>query len=185
MSRDLDPDLAAALSYGLIIPELLVELTFKSATKYVWSGPGNIVYDAQTYIGVGSLGKMGAVTEGVEVKADGTSLTLSGIDPTLLNESLTDILPGAPATISFGLLTQNVVLIGAPYQLFAGTMDQPKVTVGEKTISITIALENCMIDLSRPSQRRYTGADQRLYYPTDCAFDWVPQLIDIALNWGS
>lgn len=185
MSRSLDTNLAAALSYGLVIPVLLAQLTFKSSTQYVWTGVGNLTYNAQTYIGVGSLGKMGAVTEGIEVKADGTSITLSGIDPTLLNDSMTDIQPGAPASISLGLLTQNGVLIGAPYQLFAGTMDQPTVSVGAETISITIALENRMIDLSRPSMRRYTSADQRLYYPTDSAFGWVEQLNDLALIWGS
>lgn len=184
MSRALDTSLKAALSNGLVFPALFVVLTFRSSTKYIWTGVGNIVIGSHTYTGVGSLGKMGSIQEAVEVKADGTSLTLSGIDPVLLGESLTDILPGAPATIYLGLLTSNTTVIGSLYQLFAGTVDQPKVTVGAETISITLALENMMVNLSRPSMRRYTSADQRLYYPTDSAFGWVEMLNDLALVWG-
>jgi hypothetical protein len=184
MARDLDSLLQSAITSGLIQPAFFCVLTFRSATRYVWSGVGEIVVDAQTYVGVGSLGKIGSVVEGIEVKADGTTLTLSGIDPVLLNESLEDIQPGLPATLAFGNMS-NGVLIGRPYQLFAGTMDVPSVTVGTDTISITLALETTMLDLSRPSMRRYTSADQRLYFPTDCGFSWVEPLNDQALGWGT
>lgn len=185
MSRALDSSLSAALSSGLIIPVLLVDIAFKSSTQYIWSGVGTLAYNTHNYIGVGSLGKMGSVQEGVDVRADGTSITLSGIDPVLLNDCMTDIKPGAPATIYLGLLTQNGVLIGTPYKLYVGTVDQPKVSIGADTISITVALENRMVDLSRPSMRRYTSADQRLYHPQDSAFAFVEQLNDLALVWGS
>jgi hypothetical protein len=183
MSRNLDPTMLTALSSGLISPVIMAILTFKSSTQYIWSGVGNLIYNGNTYIGVGSLGKIGAVSEGVTVQAEGTTITLSGIDSALLSDSLIDIQPGAPAVLYFALMT-NGVLVGSPYQLFKGTMDSPIVNVGAKTISITISLENKMIDLSRPSCRRYTSADQRLQYPTDSGFQFVEQLSDLALNWG-
>ncbi len=166
------------------MPVILVMLTFKSATRYVWSGIGTLVYGANAYLGVGSLGSIGVISESTDVKADGTSLTLSGIDPTFLGESMTDIQLGAPAKIWFGLMT-NGALIGAPYLLFSGTVDQPSVQMGAETISISLKLENRLVDLQRPSMRRYTSADQRLYFPTDTAFGWVEILSDQSLIWGS
>lgn len=184
MSRNLDSALLAALSNGLISPVFMAVLTFKSSTQYVWSGIGNLIFNGHTYKGIGSLGKIGAINEGVEVKADGTTVTLSGIDPVLLSDSMTDIQPGAPAKLYFGLISEGI-LIGTPYQLYSGTMDSPSVSVGDKTLSITIALENRMIDLSRPNARRYTSADQRIAYPTDSGFSWVEQLVDMSLLWGT
>jgi len=184
MSRALDPALAAALASGLIQPFFLAQLTFKSQTDYVWPGTGNLVWNSQTYIGVGSLAKIGVIQEGTDVQAYGTTVTLSGIDPVLLGECMNDIQPGAPAKLWFGCLSQGVI-VGAPYLLFSGTMDLPTVSVGVDTISITLALETRMLDLSRATNRRYTSADQRLKYPTDIGFSWVEQLNDLALRWGS
>ncbi len=183
--RDLDSTLAAAITAGLIFPVRMAMLTFRSSTKYIWSGPGDLVWDAQTFKGVGSLGSIAVITEGVEVAAEGTTVTLSGIDPILLAECLTDIQPGAPAKIWFGLVTPQCVLIGTPYLQFSGLVDVPTVTPGVDTISISLALESRMLDLARPSMRRYTSADQRLYYPHDSSMSWVEQLGDTANRWGS
>jgi hypothetical protein len=182
--RSLDPTLSAALTANLIYPVRLVQLTFKSQTVYLWSGPGSLVWNSQTFMGVGSLGSIGAITEGVDINADGTTITLSGIDPLLLAESLTDIQLGATASIWLGAVTPQRTLIGTPYLMFSGTVDAPTITPGVDTISITLNLENRMLDLARPNMRRYTSADQRIAYPTDSAFGWVEQLNDAAWNWG-
>jgi hypothetical protein len=185
MSRNLDSTLEAAISQQLIYPVRLAQLTFASETMYIWSGPGTLVWDSLTFTGVGSLGSVGTISESVDINAQGTSVTLSGIDPLLLAESLTDIQLGAIANIWFGLVTPQRVLIGTPYLQFSGIVDTPSVTPGMDTISITLNLENRLIDHARPSMRRYDSADQRLYYPTDSAFGWVEQLNDLALGWGS
>jgi hypothetical protein len=367
MSRNLDSSMAAALPNGLIQPFFLVELTLKSGTEYVWSGVGDLVYGGNTYQGVGNLGSVGVITEDSSVKADGTTVTLSGIgisnipipalgvtppdppratvpgesvawalpttasgtsgfsahhdlpspgvdisgstdilsnsgslsltggypfDPnsvvaewsgfrlpleipsgakitgvypvavvsslasgayigiiatpgdegigsplavgtnagadlgaldgngiqaeilstvaadgpsaylaisfvgmavyylgspltnvSFLNEALGDIQIGAPAKIRFGLMTGGTI-IGAPYLIFSGTVDKPSIRVSDKTSSITLALENRLVNLRRATQRRYTAADQQLQYPTDRSFNWVEILNDIALRWG-
>jgi hypothetical protein len=182
--RNLDPGLEAAFAAGVLYPAFFAMLTFRSATEYVWTGPGPIVAeDAHTYSGIGSLAGIGGVTEGLEVQASGTSLTLSGIDPALLAESLADIKSGAPAKVWIGALTPSGVLI-ARYLWFSGVIDKPEVSEDDKTISITLALESRLLDFGRATQRRYTSADQRLVHPTDMAMDWVEIQNDIAINWG-
>lgn len=184
MPRGLDTTLAAALATGEIQPFFAAMLTFKSETVWCWTGVGNLVWNSQTFIGVGSLANIGTVQEGTDVHAYGTTVTLSGIDPVLLAECMTDMQPGAPATLWMGLLA-NGALIGTPYQLFNGSMDQPTVSVGVDTISITLALETKMLDFSRASNLRYTSASQRLLYPTDSSFGWVESLNDQADVWGT
>ena len=105
---------------------------------------------------------------------------------TLLNEALNDIQLGAPVKIWVGLWnTDACALYGNPYLQFAGTVDKPTVKIGRDTTSITLALENRLVNLQRANQRRYTAADQHLKYPDDTGFNSVEALNDIALRWGS
>jgi hypothetical protein len=97
---------------------------------------------------------------------------------------MNDISIGAPAKIYFGLMS-NGALLGAPYLVFSGTVDKPTVVTGPTSSSITLNLENRLINLQRPNQRRYTAADQHLFYPDDRAFNWVELLNDISLKEGT
>ena len=65
-----------------------------------------------------------------------------------------------------------------------GTVDRPAIPVGPDKLTITLALENRMLNLQRPTMRRYTAGDQNYYFPDDSGFNWVEVLNDIALLWG-
>jgi hypothetical protein len=158
-------------------------ISFRTQVVYCWTGVGNLIYAGNAYTGVGDFGKVAPIVEGTDVQAYGTSISLSAIDPLLLDECMEDIQLGAPVTIYFGLLDSNGNIFGAPYPLFVGTVDQPKIQVGTKTLSITLALENKLSNLSRANMRRYTNADQQLYYPGDTMFQSVESLNDQALIW--
>jgi hypothetical protein len=184
MSRNLGtPMIASITSNGPIGLALLVDLTLADHVEYVWSGVGTLGWNGHNYLGVGSLGAIGDVKEGVDVKAEGTSISLSGIDPVLLNDCLNDIKLGAPVTVWFGVF-QAGGLVGSPYPLFVGTVDQPVIPMGVDSITIELKLENRMINHQRPTMRRYTSSDQQYYYADDIGFHWVEQLSDIALRWG-
>jgi hypothetical protein len=184
MSRNLGtPMISAITSNGPIGLALLVDLTLADHVEYVWSGVGSFVWSGHTYTGVGSLGSMGDVKEGIEVKAEGTSIGLSGIDPVLLNDCLNDIRVGAPVTVWFAIFEAGA-MVGSPYPLFVGTVDQPALAIGVDSMAIQLKLENRMINHQRPTNRLYTSSDQQYYYPDDIGCHWVEQLSDIALVWG-
>ena len=182
--RALDPALAAALSSGVIYPAILVSLTFTTGTSYVWSGVGALVWNGNTYAGVGTLGKIGTITESNQTRADGTTVTLSGIDPTLYADSMNEIQLGAPALIYYALLS-NGAIIGSPYLLFSGLVDKPTVSEGGDSIDITLQLENRMTNLQRASNKRYDSATQRALYPQDTCMQYVEQCNDASILWGS
>lgn len=184
MSRSWDATLLSALLANGIYPVILADLTFASGAAHAWTGVGELVWNGNTYLGVGSLGRCPGVSEGVAVQAQGTSVTLSGIDSKLLTDCLTDIQIGAPATLWIGAY-QNGALVGTPYKWFAGTVDKAPIVTGPQTMEITLSLESRMSLLQRGTNRRYTAADQRRYYPTDSGFNRVPIMNDIALRWGS
>ncbi len=135
-----------------------------------------------TYAGIGSFGAVSDIDEGSEVRADGMSIALSGIDPALMADTLNDIQVGAAVTVWLGLFKNGAVV--ATYPLFAGTVDKPTIVAGVDTITIALALETRMANLQRATNRRYTAADQRNYFSLDSGFNWVEVLNDIALLWG-
>jgi hypothetical protein len=184
MPRDISAPMLSSLISNTIRPAFMSQITFRSAIEYIWTGVGNLIYGGNTFRGVGSLGKLGTIMEGTEVRADGTSVTLSAIDPALLSESLTDIQIGAPAEVWLALFDESANILGAPYSLFVGTVDQPVLNVGTEEMSITLKLENKLANLQRASNRRYTAADQNLYYPGDTGLNWVELMNDIALKWS-
>ncbi len=159
MPRGLDTRLQQGLNAGTIQPVFLALLTFRSGVRYVSSASFPIAFNGNVFQGVGTLGQVGVVNESTSVKADGLTLTLSGIDPDILGESLTDIQPLAPAKVWFGLLS-GATLVGIPFCLFAGIVDKPSIDISAESATITLALETRMNNLNRPNQRRYTSADQ-------------------------
>jgi hypothetical protein len=182
MRTGLDTNLAAAFSSGTLIPFFMGTFQFKTSVQRVWTGVGNLTIDSQTFVGVGTFAEVGAITEGIDVEAKGTYVRLSGIDPVLLGEAMNDVQPGLQAMLWIGAMDSNMTVIGTPYQLFGGIIDQPSVDPSDSTITITLNLESKIIDFSRASNRKYTSADQRAVYSHDNGFDFVEQLNNIALK---
>ncbi len=182
MSRNLTAPMIQGITAVNVSLCFLVDLTLTTGVTHIWSGVGSVSYNGNTYVGVGSLGSIGDITEGTDVKAQGTSIALSGIDPSLMADSLNDIQLAAPCTI--WLATFSGGTITAAYQLYVGTVDRPVMPIGPKSMQISLALENMLLNLQRPNMRRYTSPDQRIYYPDDIGFHWVESLNDLALVWG-
>lgn len=181
MSR-LPAPMVTEISSGTYSPCVLLDLQLASGMVHLWTGFGQVAYGSYSYQGIGQLGSLGDVNESLEVRAEGTSVTLSGIDPTLLADTLGDVQQGAPAVVSFALFSAGA--ISSVVVAFSGTVDQPSIEPGPDSFAITLALESRMTDLQRPTSRRYTASDQNQYYPTDYGFAWVEMLNDIALVWG-
>jgi hypothetical protein len=181
--RNLPSPMITSFTGNDVAPVVMLDLTLKSGVAYVWSGVGNLIYNGNTYLGVGSFGQVGDIVEGVEVRADGTTVSLSGVDSTLLNDCLNDIQLGAPVTLWLAVVSEGQ-LVGAPYALYVGTVDKPTVPIRPDVLTITLALENRMLNLQRPTMRRLTSSDQNYYYPDDTGLNWVEQLADTALVWG-
>lgn len=119
---------------------------------------------------------------GAAVYYMGTPLT----GPRMLYEALADVRLGAPAKIWFALVDVNSpALVGMPYRIFAGVVDKPSVKISPDGSSITLALENRLINLQRANNRKYTAADQHIAFPNDLGFNWVEILQEISLKEGS
>jgi hypothetical protein len=192
MARQLDSTLATDIATGRWSPVLLAWFNFRSNTIGAWSGPGSLTWNGLTFLGVGALGKFSMSGGDGDVGAAGATVALSGVDALSLGEAMTDIQIEAASTVWLGSYV-NGALHGTPYPLFVGGMGKPDIVPGIPTredpdainkFTIALRLETRMKQLARATCRRYTAADQRLYYPDDRGFNWVEIQNDIALVWG-
>lgn len=181
--RNLTGAVQAQLVSQSVRPILLVSCAFQDQTIYVWSGVGTINWNGQNWLGVGTFGKLSTVGETTSLEAQGIVLTLSGVNPTLLNEALSEMTTAGQGQVYLGFLDIYSNLITSPIPLFLGLMDQPEIDLDTNTATINFSVENRLSDLQRARGGRYTDQDQRARYPADGGLQYVTWLQDEFFNW--
>jgi hypothetical protein len=184
MPRNLTTTYINALLSPIIRPALFVQATFANETVYLWTGYGTITWNYQDWVGVGGLLNVSTIEEVATVEAKGISISLSGIDPDLLQECLLQFQISLPVYVYFGLFDENGNLLPSPVTSFAGRMDQPTIDLNTDTVTITIACESRLMDMNVPLPWRYDAITQAIFYPNDMSFSFVNSIQNVQLAWG-
>jgi hypothetical protein len=184
MRPDATTAFITACASANVRPAIFVAADFVDGTVYVWNGIGSIDWNDQTWTGIGSLGSVSTIEEGANVQARGATLTLSGLDPAILTEVMTQYKVTAPVTIYFGMFDAAGALIEDPIISFRGRMDQPTLTVNGPSAALNIQCENRLLDMNVSVESRYTDQDQKLTYPDDRGFEWVNAIQQVTIFWG-
>lgn len=183
MARNISTELQNAAAANVVEPLILVEAEFDSYDLRMWSGLGDLTWDAKTWTGGGSLLTIDAIEETVEVKAVGTRVTLSGIPSELLSLALQEDYQGRTLRVYIGAFV-NGSIVANPVVIFSGRMDIMTITESGTTSSIEVTVENRLIDFERTKERRYTSEDQKIDYPNDKGFEFVSSIQDVEIVWG-
>ena len=160
-----------------------VQLDF-TTTLRLCTLPYNFAWNGFTWIGTGVLGEITPIGESADLEAQGVSLSLSGVDPSLISTAIGEQYQGKPCQIWFCPLNPaNGQLIGTPMRIYRGRIDTMDIEVGE-TATITLAAEGKLIDFFRPRIARYTDAEQQLRFPGDLGLQYVNSLQEKEIVWG-
>ena len=174
----------AAWLAGTNLPcALFFEGTFSSGPVYLWTGYGSIVWNGQTWTGIGTLGGISPMSDGSTIEAKGIVVTLSGFDATLLPLVLGEFLLGAPALVYLAGFNDGV-LIDDPILAFSGQMDLPTLKMGAQTATISINCESELIEQNIASGRRYTMEDQQRDWPGDLGMSFVDSIQEMTIYIG-
>jgi hypothetical protein len=188
-SRGLSSDMQAMAVAADIRPLILVEALFDSNAPtsylYLWNGIGNLSYDSKTYVGAGNLLSISAISENVELRANGINVRLSGITDPLLAKAKTEDYQGRELTVKLGGFDSNDNVISSPTIIFSGFMDTMTINESGETATITVAVENRLIEFEKTRVRRYTDNDQRIDYPNDDGLEYVSQIQEKEIVWGN
>ena len=184
MSRSLTSNMQTQVAATSLSPVILVKLNFDTVPLYVWSGLSDLSWDGHTWTGAGNLLNIGTIEESTEVKAVGSSITLSGLPQTIISAALSEDYQGREATIWLGALDSSGNVISDPVIIFSGRMDVMTIQESGQSASISITVENRLIDFERAKIRRYTDQDQKIDYPNDKGFEFVAAIQDKEIVWG-
>jgi hypothetical protein len=176
----------AALEAAVLYPAILVQLGFATGTAYIWSGVGNLTWEGNTYLGIGTLGTISSTEEGSDIMAKGITLSLSGIDPTLLADALQELQLGQPVVVILLLYSgPGGSIISTPFSVWNGRMDQPEILVSGSSATITLKAESRLLDMNVPGERRLTLEDDNLLTPGDLGMSFVFAIQEANIYWGS
>lgn len=177
----------AAVDAEIIKPQVrvvrFVELEFSTPLR-LWTGLGDLTWDSKTWSGAGDLMGFGTTQETTEIRANGKSITLTGVPADLISLALSEDYQGNPARVWVGFLDASGSVIADPIQEFTGVMDTMAMSDDGQTASFELACENALVALERVNVQNYTSQRQKIDYPTDKGFDQVPQLQDLEITWG-
>lgn len=182
--RDVTEAFIAELTAGSKAPILFYEGEFATGTVRMWTGFGTITWDSKTWTGAGNLGGVSDIQETGDVQANGVTLSLSGIPSEMIALALDDARQGLPGKIWLGFMAADGSVVADPDVVFAGRLDVPQVDDGATTCTISISYENRLRDLDRAREYRYTDESQKIFYPTDKGFEFVPSLQEWSGVWG-
>ena len=147
---------------------------------------GTYTWDSQDWLGVGDLGSISQVEEGIDVSPYAITLTLSGLDSTISGAALTEDYFMRPVTVYMGVLDADDALIADPTQIWAGFMDQMNVSLGSDggdAIQLIAESELSRFDVSR--NLMYTNSAQQERYSGDLFFSHIHKVEGAKFNWGA
>lgn len=205
MTRDVSSAVLNALDDAVVYPFYAIELLFDGGnTLRMWTGQGTLTYNGVEYYGTGRILTVDSVEETTEISAKGATLTLSAVPASVLSLALSEPYQGRKCNIFFGmfargnLLTESNVFIlqedGSKIfleaqetgltQIFSGYMDQMNIEEGPNATTMSLTVENKLVDLERVRVARFTSAYQKSKYPADKGLDFIEDLQDKNIVWG-
>ena len=186
MARTIGTDFRNQLDSSQLEPFFAISVGFSTPLN-IWTGYHNITIDDVIYFPSGNLLNISPIEESADIRANGVKIGLSGLDTSLISSALTEDSQGKVVKIFFGVLntsSNETVVVDTPYQTFEGFIDTMSILEDGNTAQISVTVENKLIMLERPINRRYTDQDQKNLFSGDKGLEFVESLQDKSIVWG-
>lgn len=193
MTRAIPSELLTALTQNSVEPYYALEMLFDDldGTSYddagyqgeravrFWTGFGLKTINSETFIGSGGLLSISGLESSADLSAKGATLTLSGINDTLIELALQEPYQSRMARVYLGEKS-----VSSTVEVFSGLMDVMSIRKSGESSTISLSVESTLVTLQRAKVRRYTSENHKLRYPSDTFFDYVAHLADASIQWG-
>ena len=188
MARDITTAFKNAIEGSVVKPIIGIELEFSDGTLRFWNGYGDLTMTAggssKTFAGAGDMLGVSEIEESSTLSMSGVTLTLAGIKSSIIATALGANYTNRKGAIYLGLFDTSNNVIADVYTIFKGNMDVMNIQEGADTCLITLKLESRLITFEKPSNRMYTLEDQKVDFPNDIGFEFIPDLQDKEITWG-
>ena len=184
MARTLPAALVTEFDAAQLKPFYAIELDFDSGVLRFWTGYGTITANGEEFEGAAQVLGISSANENIDLSADGLTISFAGLDSSIVAATLTQNYRGRSAKVYIGALDASNEPVSTMYQVFAGRMDIMTIQEDGQTATISLQVENVLIDLERPRTRKLTDEEQRKRFPGDASLENVAALQDRQIAWG-
>jgi hypothetical protein len=147
-----------------------------------WSRTGSLVWDGQTFQGIGALGKVTGISKTTTLGIQQVVLELRGVPPTSTQFLSTKVRNRSAKVWLAGVSRQKVV--GQPYVIIDDKMDYMKLPVGDDgRVKIQIFVNVGFWSIERAINKAWTHEEQQVRFPGDTGMSQIPLLADKQTNW--
>lgn len=185
MARTLSAGMITEVTAKSLYPLWIIKAEFDSGDLNIWTGIGPLTYNAETYTGAGNVLSISRIVEATNLEAQGAQFTLSALPAATLSLALNEDYQGRMLSCWFACMDATGALVSTPYLQYKGRMDVLDILEAGETATLTMRVENLIVDFRRVKERRYTIEDQKQDYPLDKGLQFIPQLQDMAVVWGA
>ena len=182
MARSLDSALVTEATSSFFSFIVFVDIVLHDSTLYLHNALGSYTFGGQTYLGVGDFGGIGSVEEGVALSPYNITLTLSGLDATLMSDVLTEAFYLRAVNLYIGAMDSTGALVADPDKIWSGFTDHAEIVTGEVN-AIRLICESELIIFERNNGRVFSDADQQNAFSGDVFFEYLPQMEDLKVVW--
>lgn len=184
----LTQDAKDALDNQTAMMAYLAEFDFTTGFERYWSGTWPLSYDGQTWLGVGGMGRVGAVESNDDIRPKQLELELLGIplDNMRAGTLRAPQYKGRAARWIFALLDPDAnpqVVYAKTMHYYMDTLDYVAAPEGG---GVRVTLEHESTYAARGSVRRYSNQDQTNEFPGDRGFEYLSYLASgRSIRWGA
>lgn len=173
------------LNDAALIPVIFADLGFDSAHLYVHTDLGTITTGGHDWLGVGSFASISGIEETDDGTPTGMSLTLSGIDTTILTAALTEAYMDRPVVIYLAVRDMVTGAISSLHQLASMKMDSMVINAGNETARISLNTESEWINFDKSLMRYLSDSNEQLNYPGALGLIYLDDMINAKITIGS
>ncbi|EOJ8666826.1 hypothetical protein AB7250_19045 [Providencia stuartii] len=160
------------------------KLDLKSGVTCVHTGTGNLIIAGEVYQGVGQLGAVESVKEGLSTSPTQLLLSLSGFDSKLVGEVLNEHSRGRDVRLMLVAIDDDNGQPMLADVIFAGQIANLSVTTGEEN-KIGLTVSNRFERWSMGLPDRFTDESWSKRHSGDRIFRYVAQMAERSIYWGS
>lgn len=165
-------------------PFAAVDFDFPSGHYRFWTGIGEIILNGNTYIGAGQIAKIESENETTELAAQRKKYSLSGVDPSTVDEDDIDNSFGRSVVEYLGFVNPDSrLLVAATEIIWEGRIDSFRRVDGSAPL-IEVTAEHRLAMLDRSDDWRWTHEHQQQFYAGDLGFNLVPTLALKKVMWS-
>ena len=173
MSRGLSSSIKTEIAKGSFVMGHLVKLEFNST--YYYTDFSSDIVDVDTYSANGFLMKIGSVTETAGLTTGSLSLSLSGVNQTLISDLLGNGHIHRKVIVKRAFINASTNALIESFSIYTGRVEGMDITDSDKTSLINLRIANQWSDFARLSGRRTNSASQNQFFPDDKGFDFITQ----------